>query len=837
MDDLEMVKVDRGVTDSPESIDGPVERAASLIPRSDYGEFPSPETLKSTHARGSGGAGPGVLRFILAVVLAGLGILLGNCSFNNIKEMRQLERTPQVPIASIVTGEIHLRGELSALNEGQAVYSPYTRTPSLYYLYTKEEERTDSEGDTTWVTVERKSDVVDMRLRDETGGVAVRATDRGIEFDIGRSFRSQEGRYRHTEYRLHEGDQVFLFGFAERGPSGYEVGFVREGTYHPVISTGTEEGRRLSKALSSGYLVVGGVAALLFALLFVLKIFRVHHSIVFLIAAFLVMTTALSVQGYLMILSDLRGADDAVRRIQQEGQGVIQEKLAEHDIAWDGDLATLGAFDEPRYSSLSEHEVMRLNGVRALMAAMVERTNYNLSRFPENIIGMTMGLQRFEPIPLPPAEAARVKELESSHRPVRMSGLYGLIGLLIGLVGTYFGTRRGIREVALKRTIENVPTSPVAGAVYGLVELKGRVLPLNSDQILTGPVSDHPCISYRYLVERYEKSGKNHSWVTQIDRQEAAPFVCRDDSGAIVVDPEGAELLACHRKQKKSGNMRYTEWIIAPGEQVYVLGSTVLHPELHQELMVAQSDDETPYLISNYTERELMYQRAQNGFALLNFGIVATMMAGMATTGMIFSFGPALYLATAVFTCAYLLGILAVLYYNDLVFLQKRVERGLANIDIALKKRFDLVQNLNEVVQGYLGYEKGVQEAIALARQDAGRRGDKELPDIQAMMASARQRELVLARVEAHPQLKGHKIISQFMEALSRVEDEIAFVRQGYNDAVERYNTRLHHLPEMFIALLAGMQERQYFAAPLAREQDVEARLSPETRPPATNHR
>lgn len=541
-----------------------------MVPRLE-GEMPSAEVLKSTHKRDRGGILQGVMRFVFAVILACLGVFLGHCSFGNIEEMRQLERTPQVPVSAVVTGEINLRGGLSAYQD-QVVYSTRTNTRSLYYRYTKEEERRDSDGDTQWVTVDQKSEVVDMVLSDATGGIIVRATDLGIEFDVPRSYQVREGKYRYTEYRLHEGDEVFLFGFAERGKEGYEVGFVREGTYHPVISTGTEEERRFSKALGSGFFVVGGVAALLFALLFLLKIFRVHRSIVFLMAAFMVMVTALSVQGYLMIVSDLKGADDAARRIQAEGTAVIGEILERREVVWDGELGSLGSLEDGRYGALTEQEVMRVNGVRTLMAAFVERTNYNLSRFPENVIGLGMGLRKFDPIPLPPAGEARLRELEAKHRPVKMSAWYALLGLLIGVVGTFFGTRNGIKRVALKRTIENVPTSPVAGAVYGLVELKGRVRPLSRDQVLTGPVSSQSCVAFRYKVEQFKKSGKNKSWVTISDRKEALPFVCQDGSGAMVVDPEGAELLLCQRMQRKTGNMRYTEWIMAPGEEMYVLG-------------------------------------------------------------------------------------------------------------------------------------------------------------------------------------------------------------------------------------------------------------------------
>ena len=777
-----------------------------LIPDPDL-KPPPIHGLDRSHKRVRTGIWKSLLMIVGIAALGLLGITLGSCSFAQIERMRQLERTPEVPVASVVTGEVNLRGRLAP--DQQTLRAPRTSATSLYYRYTVEREERDSEGRTSWKTIERQRNVVDFILHDDSGAILVRATDPRISFGVPISYRLIEGDRRYTEYRLHAGDEIFLFGYAERTPRGYQVGFTEPGAYEPIISTGSEADERFYWARLSGFLVVLSVAALLFAVLLLLLLFRVHHSALYLSAAFIVMVSALSYQGHQMILSDLDTADQSAHRIIEEGTLVISEILQQAQIPWDEDLTSLGSFDQARYAPLSPAQRQRLIGVRARIALSVNRTNQNLSQFPEKFIGANIGLDPLPPVPLPQEELTAIRALESRQQPTRFNATYALVGLLIGLFGTLFGTYAGIKRIATKRTIENVPTSPISGVTYGLTEIKGQALPLREGHQLLGPVSKRHCLFYRHLVEQYRSSGKNSRWVTLSDTTEAIPFVCRDQTGLIVVDPKGAELSACRTRQSRTGNMRFTEWIIAPGEEIYILGPTAIHPATHKDLIIQSNGDPTPFLITNFTERELMQHKASSGFTHLNLGIVATIMSGMALSGMVFSLGPALYLATTLLTCAYLFAILAFLYYNDLVFLRERVRRGRANIEVTLRKRFDLVQNLSEIVKGYLGHERALQDEIARARNLSTASG--VLPPQEALASRNNLRQRLLATLESYPDLKSDSLIQQLMETLTQVEDELAMMRQGYNDAVERYNTRIGHFPEIFIALAFRFREIPFF--------------------------
>lgn len=745
---------------------------------------------------------------ILGIVfLAALGVGLGWYSFTDIERMRQLERTPQVPNASVITGEVNVSGRV--MERDELLSAPDTGAPSVYYHYRVEERQTDDHGNEWWETVSTSSDSVDFFLVDSTGPVMVAASEPGINFEGQRKSRRESGARRYTEERIDPGDEVFVFGYAEEVPAGYRIGFQKPGNYYPVVSAGTELGQRQHRAVASGGFIVLGIAAWLFAVLLLLRMVGVHHSAFYLSTATMVLVAALTAQGMLMMMADVRAADDTAAHTLEEGQRVIGELLAEHDIDWDGDPATLGTVDEERYGALSKRDRERVSGIRMMMARSVQRTNDNLSRFPEMFIGPMIGIEPLEPVELPPEEQARVQAMEAGHRPVRLGFFYGLGAIFIGVLGTLFGTRWAIGAIGVKRTIENVPTSPTGGAVYGLTELKGEVDVEQGDDALVAPLSKRPCAYFRYTVERRTKHKNETSWDMLCLHQDRDSLYCRDHEGRMFIDVDGAELHTARQLQRWDGDRRFTEWSILVGDPLYALGSAKINPDTHDELILGEAeddDDDSPFIVSTLSEREVMQKKAGKGFAILNIGLVATVMAGLGLAGMVVSFGPLLYVTIAAISCGYLFVILAFLYYNDLVFLRDRVDRGWSNIDVALKKRVDLIENLAEVVQEYLGHEQQLQREVARARQ-AHEAADHESPDEEELAAEAEARDHLTAIVESNPELKSQELVEQLMQALEEVENDIALMRQGYNDSVERYNTRIDHFPELFVARIAGFEK------------------------------
>ncbi len=148
--------------------------------------------------------------------------------------------------------------------------------------------------------------------------------------------------------------------------------------------------------------------------------------------------------------------------------------------------------------------------------------------------------------------------------------------------------------------------------------------------------------------------------------------------------------------------------------------------------------------------------------------------------------------------------------YNRLVALRNRFKNAFAQIDVQLKRRYDLIPNLVETAKGYLKHERGTLEAVIAARNAASAAntraaaapGDaaamKELSGAEATLAGTLGRLFALA--EAYPDLKANTTMLQLMEELTSTENKVAFSRQAYNDAVMAYNTARETFPTNLVA-------------------------------------
>jgi LemA protein len=148
--------------------------------------------------------------------------------------------------------------------------------------------------------------------------------------------------------------------------------------------------------------------------------------------------------------------------------------------------------------------------------------------------------------------------------------------------------------------------------------------------------------------------------------------------------------------------------------------------------------------------------------------------------------------------------------YNGLVSLRNRFKNAFAQIDVQLKRRYDLIPNLVETAKGYIKHERGTLEAVVAARnaassastRAAANPGDatamKELSGAEAALTGTLGRLFALA--EAYPDLKANQTMAALMEELTSTENKVAFARQAYNDAVMSYNTGREVFPTNIIA-------------------------------------
>jgi LemA protein len=152
----------------------------------------------------------------------------------------------------------------------------------------------------------------------------------------------------------------------------------------------------------------------------------------------------------------------------------------------------------------------------------------------------------------------------------------------------------------------------------------------------------------------------------------------------------------------------------------------------------------------------------------------------------------------------------AVLAFNRLVSFRNRVDNSWSQIDVQLRRRYDLIPNLVETVQGYAAHERELFEKVAEARSRAmGATGVTDQARAEnAITAGLRQ---LLAVVENYPDLKANQNFLALQEELTGTESKIAYARQFYNDQVMRLNTAIQSFPSNLIAGVFHFTPREFF--------------------------
>lgn len=169
--------------------------------------------------------------------------------------------------------------------------------------------------------------------------------------------------------------------------------------------------------------------------------------------------------------------------------------------------------------------------------------------------------------------------------------------------------------------------------------------------------------------------------------------------------------------------------------------------------------------------------------------------------------------------------------YNGLVTYRNRFKNAYSQIDVQLKRRYDLIPNLVETAKGYIKHERETLEAVVKARNvayAAGQKAAQNPGDPQAMAAlgaSEGQLAGVLTRfmavAEAYPDLKANQNMMALQEELTSTENKVAFARQAYNDAVMYYNTQREVFPTVIVANMFNFQAASPFEIEQAAEREA----------------
>jgi LemA protein len=179
-----------------------------------------------------------------------------------------------------------------------------------------------------------------------------------------------------------------------------------------------------------------------------------------------------------------------------------------------------------------------------------------------------------------------------------------------------------------------------------------------------------------------------------------------------------------------------------------------------------------------------------------------------------------LWIVLVVVVLVLLLGGLYVVGFNRLRRQDVAAEEALGGIDVQLTRRADLIPNLVNTVKGYAAHEKAVFEEVTAARAGVqkaakdGTVGEKAAAEARLDQALVN----VMAVAEAYPELKASQNFLQLQSQLAETENQLAFARQYYNDAVAQLNTSVSTMPWMFFAGAAGVSKREFYEAPEAAQ-------------------
>jgi len=193
--------------------------------------------------------------------------------------------------------------------------------------------------------------------------------------------------------------------------------------------------------------------------------------------------------------------------------------------------------------------------------------------------------------------------------------------------------------------------------------------------------------------------------------------------------------------------------------------------------------------------------------------------------------GTAMIVLLVLIGAVVLLALYVIGEYNGLVTLRNRYKNAFSQIDVQLKRRYDLIPNLVETAKGYIKHERETLEAVIVARNSAYSAGSKaasnpgdpgamkELAGAESGLTGALGRLFAVA--EAYPDLKANQNMMQLTEELTSTENKISFARQAYNDSVMGYNTKREVFPTTIIAGMFNFAPAELFQIENAAEKEA----------------
>ncbi len=419
------------------------------------------------------------------------------------------------------------------------------------------------------------------------------------------------------------------------------------------------------------------------------------------------------------------------------------------------------------------------------------------------------------------------------------SGVSTVTAVVVRLLLAVLAFGASVYLVRKRWRYTDTPTSDAAHVFPGLSEVHGVVEAIGAPAKAASDGGD--CVWWMYEVERWQRSNKSGSWITEEQGVTALPFNVRDASGTVRVvldeqsrvsgadkrdvehlpldalrpaaqvmrktyDPvsmfgglfgsnESNEPIAAFR-----GRWRAYEYRLSVGDPVFITADAQLTPDCSGvELSRTTADgDRCLFEVSVGDEQAARRQFAPSWMLALT--MVATVglaaFAGIAVSPAMAQWLPAVFVGAAVL--AWCVGT-----YNRVRRARERCDFAWSLIDVACEQRATTIPQLQTVVGAALAHERATLEMVAAARSIGHRPSAAGARTVEAAEAAAAQ---LVALVEALPTMKTQANVAQLMEQITLLTDRVAFGRRFYNDSVQRLADRVGQLPDSLFAKVAGVR-------------------------------
>lgn len=387
------------------------------------------------------------------------------------------------------------------------------------------------------------------------------------------------------------------------------------------------------------------------------------------------------------------------------------------------------------------------------------------------------------------------------HYPSEPIDFFGFL-LLNSIAGICLGVSLG--SVRKRHLMNSLPTSKTQGVFMGQVELKGEAFASEAGK-MEARFSRKPCLCCRWMIEEEYRDEDETKWRKVKTQTDLVPFILRDETGTILIRPEGADLeFPGEPFIEYSGKRRHSEWRLMPGTQLYVLGPAKFNEETGSPEICA--DGHSPIFAITPSDEE---RTAQSEIHLAAFGLAAAWLCtsaigvfivNAALNGQNFGAGPFFRIFGVTGGIFGGLGLLTAIYekYASLVALRNYALQGKSNLDVEFRRRSTLIPQLTAVVQGLREHTEALEPVLAALRS--------------GMAGKLRQ------TAETYPELGTNENFRKLEEELERTETKISLAKNYFNDTATNLNTRLETIPDGWIGMMTGIRK-----LPLIEEEEDEA--------------